>query len=283
MQQSVNPALVVAALLLANTSSIASNETIRESVDAPADPAIGLSITRSKSRLIIQGHVSSTAHEALLCQTAARRFPGAGLEIDVQQHSPMPPGWSLVTDAILHAMADTHSSNAFIDDRHIGIHGIVTNTIAWSLSVDRMNKSLLNGMQLELNVVPVGNSARFRRLCENLITKALHNRHVKFRESSAKLRTNALSLLDEIVEIATDCPTVSITVTGHMDNTGNESTNRELSSARAKTVVTYLIERGIEPQRLTANGAGSAGPIASNDDAAGRQVNRRIEFEMGFP
>ncbi len=51
MQQSVNPALVVAALLLANTSSIASNETIRESVDAPADPAIGLSITRSKSRL----------------------------------------------------------------------------------------------------------------------------------------------------------------------------------------------------------------------------------------
>ncbi len=283
MQQSVNPALVVAALLLANTSSIASNETIRESVDAPAGPAIGLSITRSKSRLIIQGHVSSTAHEALLRQTAARRFPGAGLEIDVQQHSPMPPGWSLVTDAILHAMADTHSSNAFIDERHIGIHGIVTNTIAWSLSVDRMNKSLLNGMQLELNVVPVENSARFRRLCENLITKALHNRHVEFRESSAKLRTNALSLLDEIVEIATDCPTVSITVTGHTDNTGNESTNRELSTARAKTVVTYLIERGIEPQRLTANGAGSAGPIASNDDAAGRQVNRRIEFEMGFP
>ena len=213
MQQSVNPALVVAALLLANTSSIASNETIRESVDAPAGPAIGLSITRSKSRLIIQGHVSSTAHEALLRQTAARRFPGAGLEIDVQQHSPMPPGWSLVTDAILHAMADTHSSNAFIDERHIGIHGIVTNTIAWSLSVDRMNKSLLNGMQLELNVVPVENSARFRRLCENLITKALHNRHVEFRESSAKLRTNPLSLLDEIVEIATDCPTVSITVT----------------------------------------------------------------------
>jgi OOP family OmpA-OmpF porin len=92
-----------------------------------------------------------------------------------------------------------------------------------------------------------------------------------------------LSLLDEIAEIATDCPTASITVTGHTDSTGNESTNRALSEARAKSVVTYLIERGIEPQRLTTNGVGSAGAIASNDDAAGRQVNRRIEFELTFP
>jgi outer membrane protein OmpA-like peptidoglycan-associated protein len=180
-------------------------------------------------------------------------------------------------------MADTHSSRAFIDEQHIGIRSVVTDTVAWSTSVDRINKSLLNGMRLELNVVPVEKSMRFSRLCENLFTQALHNRNVEFRESSAELRTNALSLLDEIAEIATDCPTVSITVTGHTDNTGNESTNRVLSEARAKSVVTYLIERGVEPQRLTTNGAGSAGPIASNDDAAGRQVNRRIEFELTFP
>ena len=283
MQQSVNPALAVAALLLAFTSSIASNETTKESVDASPDPAFGLSIKRNKSRLIIQGYVSSTAHEALLRQTAAGRFPGVELEIDVQPHSPMPPGWSLVTDTTLHAMADTHSSRAFIDAQHIGIHGIVTDTVAWSSSVDRINKSLLYGMRLKLNVVPVEKSARFSRLCENLFTRALHNRNVEFRESSARLRTNALSLLDEIVEIATDCPLVSITVTGHTDSTGNESTNHELSKARAKSVVTYLIERGIEPRRLTANGAGSAGPIASNDDAAGRRINRRIEFQLTFP
>ena len=283
MQQSVNPAFVVAALLLAYTSSTASNETTEETVNAPPDPATGLSITRNQSRLIIQGYVSSTAHEALLRQTAARYFPGIELEIDVQRHSSMPPGWSLVTDTTLHAMADTHSSRALIDAQHIGIRSVVTDTVAWSSSVDRINKSLLNGMRLDLNVVPVEKSAQFSHLCENLFTKALHNRNVEFRESSAKLRTNALSLLDEIAEIATDCPTVSITVTGHTDSTGNESTNRALSKARAKSVVTYLIERGIEPQRLTTNGVGSAGAIASNDDAAGRQVNRRIEFELTFP
>ncbi len=283
MQQSVNPALVVAALLLAYTSGTASNATIKESVDAPSDPAIGLSITRNNSRLIIQGYVSSTAHEALLRQTAARYFPGIELEIDVQRHAPMPPGWSLVTDTTLHAMADTHSSSAFIDEHHIGIGGIVTDTAAWSLSADRINISLLNGMRLYLNVVPVEKSAQFSRLCENLFARALHNRNVDFRESSARLRTNALSLLDEIAEIATDCPTASITVTGHTDSTGNESTNRALSEARAMSVVTYLIERGIEPHRLTTNGVGSAGAIASNEDAAGRQVNRRIEFELTFP
>ncbi len=272
MQQSLGPLLVAAALLLTCATRIAS-----------PDPTIGLSITKNKFRLTIQGSVSSTAHAAILRQTAAKYFPGHDLEIDVQQDSSMPHGWSLVTDTTLRALANTHSSSAFVDEQHIRISGVVTDAAAWLKSVDRINKSLLNGMQLQLNVVPIEKSAQFDRLCENLFAQVLQKGSVEFAKSNAELGTSSLSLLDEIVEIATDCPSLSISVTGHTDDTGNESANTGLSKARAQSVITYLIERGIEPKRLTAIGAGSATPIASNEDAAGRKVNRRIDFEMGIP
>jgi OOP family OmpA-OmpF porin len=119
----------------------------------------------------------------------------------------------------------------------------------------------------------------FDRQCEDLMKQVAQQSDIRFPESSAELGSNAHGLLDEIVEIVADCPSLSITVTGHADNTGNESFNRVLSRNRAAAVVAYLIDRGIESRRLTARGAGSETPIASNDNAAGRQINRRIEFE----
>lgn len=121
------------------------------------------------------------------------------------------------------------------------------------------------------------------RLCQELVSLVLQQDKVTFAHSSDELGTDARGLLDEIVEIATDCPAMSIAVIGHTDDTGNENTNHNLSKARAESVVAYLTQGGVESRRLTAIGAGSKLPIASNDDPAGRQLNRRIEFELSLP
>ena len=133
------------------------------------------------------------------------------------------------------------------------------------------------------SVQPLPDSAPFDRLCEELISRVLQQGVVKFADSSAVLGTGGLAMLDEIVEIAFDCPSLIIAVTGHTDNRGNPAANRALSQARAETVVAYLVGHGIDPLRLHASGAGSDEPIASNEDAAGRQLNRRIEFQLRFP
>ena len=125
-------------------------------------------------------------------------------------------------------------------------------------------------------------SAQFVSLCQNLMGQVLQQASLSFAKSSDKIPTSAQSVLDEIVEIAFDCPALLISVTGHTDNTGNEATNRALSKARAESVVAYLTERGIDPLRLSADGVGSDTPIASNDNAAGRQMNRRIKFDLSF-
>jgi OmpA-OmpF porin, OOP family len=132
------------------------------------------------------------------------------------------------------------------------------------------------------SVEPLPDPAQFDQLCEELMSQVLHQGTVNFAESNAELGTSGLGMLDEIVEIAFDCPSLVIAVTGHTDNRGNEAANHALSRARAETVVAYLAEHGIDPARLHASGAGSDKPIASNEDAAGRQVNRRIEFGLSF-
>jgi len=130
--------------------------------------------------------------------------------------------------------------------------------------------------------VSADESAHLDKLCEELMSRVVQQTDVTFEKSSDKIGTSARSVLDEIVEIAFDCPSLTISVTGHTDNTGNEASNRALSKARAESVVAYLSERGIEKERLSATGAGSDTPIASNEDAAGRQANRRIEFGLSI-
>ncbi len=123
-------------------------------------------------------------------------------------------------------------------------------------------------------------SAQFDSLCRNLMSQALRQANLNFEKSSDEIRTSARATLDEIIEIIFDCPSLVIVVTGHTDNTGEEAANRALSKARAESIVAYLTERGIDPGRLSASGVGSDTPIASNDTIAGRQLNRRIVFEL---
>jgi len=73
---------------------------------------------------------------------------------------------------------------------------------------------------------------------------------------------------------------MKIEISGHTDNTGNEPLNSKLSQARAKTVVDYLVKKGIVRERLAFKGYGSLQPIADNKTAGGRAKNRRVEFKI---
>jgi outer membrane protein OmpA-like peptidoglycan-associated protein len=73
---------------------------------------------------------------------------------------------------------------------------------------------------------------------------------------------------------------IRVEIGGHTDNVGSDEENRRLSEQRAQTVVSYLIEAGIETSRLVAKGYGETEPIASNDSEDGRSKNRRTEMKI---
>jgi outer membrane protein OmpA-like peptidoglycan-associated protein len=104
--------------------------------------------------------------------------------------------------------------------------------------------------------------------------------NIFFETAKAELRPESFAELDRVVDLLKSNPTMEIAITGHTDNVGTASMNRELSDARAKSVMSYLIEKGIAKKRLTAKGYGDSKPVASNDTEEGRQENRRVEFTI---
>ena len=122
---------------------------------------------------------------------------------------------------------------------------------------------------------------------ETLIQQCQHDlravtKHVKprFELGSDTLTSDSAALLREVGAVMKRCPGLVLKITGHTDSIGKAEDNLRLSKARAKRVVEALHELGIDRTRLQAEGAGETRPIANNATAAGREANRRIEFEF---
>lgn len=105
-------------------------------------------------------------------------------------------------------------------------------------------------------------------------------RHVYFDFASAGLRPESGPELERIVRFLRDNPSVRVEVEGHTDSVGSAAANDRLSTSRAQSVRSYLIDRGIEPARVEARGYGSRRPVAANDTEEGRQLNRRVELRV---
>jgi chemotaxis protein MotB len=106
---------------------------------------------------------------------------------------------------------------------------------------------------------------------------------VLFASGSAVLQPQGLPLLGEIAHLLTRADIVNpVRVEGNTDNVPIHSavypSNWELSTARANAVLEFLLGRGVKPKRLSVAGYGEQHPIASNETAAGRSANRRVEI-----
>lgn len=97
----------------------------------------------------------------------------------------------------------------------------------------------------------------------------------------AALRPEGRARLDALVADLKAYPRAgTVRIVGHTDNIGGAAYNQALSERRAQAVRDYLIAGGLAPERIVAAGSGADLPIASNDTAAGRQSNRRVEIEI---
>ncbi|MFH1263956.1 MAG: OmpA family protein [Pseudomonadota bacterium] len=101
---------------------------------------------------------------------------------------------------------------------------------------------------------------------------------VTFMFNKADLKPASFKVLDETAAALKEVPEVRVEVQGHTDNTGPSAANLSLSEARAKTVMNYLVSKGIDPKRLQAKGYGGTKPIADNATKADRAKNRRVEL-----
>ncbi len=92
----------------------------------------------------------------------------------------------------------------------------------------------------------------------------------------------AFDYLDHVAEIMKSYPNLHVQIQGHTDNVGSKAYNDALSIRRAQAVKTYLIDKGIQAERLSLEGFGFSKPVASNSTAEGRALNRRVELHPKY-
>ena len=105
-------------------------------------------------------------------------------------------------------------------------------------------------------------------------------KNIFFETNKFQLDPKSQAELDKIVQLLNDNPTLKIEISGYTDNVGKPSDNLSLSNSRAKSVVSYLIGKGIVSQRLVAKGYGETKPVADNTTEEGKAKNRRTELKV---
>lgn len=104
---------------------------------------------------------------------------------------------------------------------------------------------------------------------------------IYFALNKATILPKSFPLLDQIASVMSQQARVKLVqIEGHTDNTGKPDYNQKLSEARANSIRDYLIKKGVDGKRLVAKGFGQDKPAQPNDTPAGRDANRRVEFNI---
>lgn len=104
--------------------------------------------------------------------------------------------------------------------------------------------------------------------------------NITFKTDSADINSSFYPVLNSVAKVLKKYSNSTVMVSGHTDSTGSADYNLNLSRERATSVASYLQGQGIKSSRFEVLGLGSSNPIASNDTAAGRSQNRRVEIKI---
>lgn len=120
--------------------------------------------------------------------------------------------------------------------------------------------------------------AKIERVGEGI--KITFDSGILFATNSSILQPEAKANISKLAVILKKYPDTNILVAGHTDSDGTEQYNQTLSEKRAKSVSDYTMAQGINSSRLSVIGLGETEPIASNDSAEGKKLNRRVEIAI---
>jgi len=129
-------------------------------------------------------------------------------------------------------------------------------------------RQIYNPYELEIGLIPVKVGAEMD----------LHN--IYFETDSFRILPRSEPELRKLVDFLAENPDLKVEVQGHTDNTGRAENNRGLSEKRARSVVVFLVSRGINRERLQWAGYGEDRPVATNETEDGRRLNRRTTIKI---
>jgi len=103
-------------------------------------------------------------------------------------------------------------------------------------------------------------------------------RGIVFNSGKSTFKQESYTVMDNVIAVMQKYTDLNVSIEGHTDSQGGESANSALSASRANAVKDYLVSKGVSATRLSTRGFGEYRPVGDNNTAAGRALNRRVEF-----
>ena len=103
---------------------------------------------------------------------------------------------------------------------------------------------------------------------------------VLFDFDKSTIKPEAGAILDRLVAFMNENKDKKVNLSGHTDNIGTDAYNQKLSERRANSVRAYIVKKGVDASRVSAQGFGETKPIADNKTKEGRAKNRRVEIKV---
>lgn len=185
-----------------------------------------------------------------------------------------PPNWTgYVQKIVSPQLKQVSRGQLVINGNNIELKGEVAN--------EAQRQQVAADIATSLNpTYAVRNALRVAAQEQTVLDATLANRIIEFEAGSSVLRPAGVAILDEMAATLLKMGNRKVEVIGHTDAQGARDTNVVLSLARADSVRSYLVSKGVAPSLITTSGSGPDRPVAPNDTPEGRARNRRIEFRV---
>ena len=129
----------------------------------------------------------------------------------------------------------------------------------------------------EMEQATTGTGVRVLKTSDNRLKLDIPS-DISFDTGRAEIKSNFRPVLDSFATSLTNNPGIQVTIIGHTDSSGSDVVNNPLSLNRAAATRDYLASRSVSSNRIIIDGRGSREPVAANDTAAHRAINRRVEI-----
>lgn len=159
--------------------------------------------------------------------------------------------------------------------QQVGAGAHTVSVTADGYSAEEVQVAVATGQRAEVDVTL--SSARVRLEAKRIVI----SEKVFFETGNARIKRESFALLDEVASTIVTAPGIGrVEIGGHTDNQGADAFNLRLSQQRAQSVRDYLAAKGVPREQLVPVGYGESRPIDTNRTEAGREANRRVEFNL---
>ena len=268
------------------------------------------SATRNSSGAVtLDGEAPDASSRAGIAKQAETLFPGVRVDDQMTVVSKRLETWSQVTSGSLKMLANLDSGVASVFGDDVSVRGIAATEQIASTVKGQLASTLPSGFKgrddikvrdtsseraaaeakrkadeakrkAEADAAETAKKQSSAHACQDQLMATASESGINFGRASADLAKSSSPTLDKLAKIANSCPDTRIEISGHTDSEGIPERNNPLSERRAKAVLDYLTNSGVEASRLSSSGYGADRPKATNDTAEGRAINRRIEFAV---